>query len=508
MKKRFSAIVAIAAAAALVLTGCSGDGSGGSEPKIENLVMTQSTPPISLNPALSNSGLAESFVSLGYSSLIHATSDGKYEPLLAEKWEYIGDDNTKFQITLKEGLKFADGTPLDAEAVKASLEYFGSANGPFSATTGVIDSISTPDELTVELSLKAPNPDMPFQFSEGGLWGAIISSAGIENPDSLGTSTAGAGPYALDSENTVANSSYVYVKNENYFDSSQQPWETVTINIVSDSNAALQSVTSGQSNWVAGTSDQIANAEAAGLNIQQAVPNVVMVFLSDREGKIVPALGNEKVRQALNFAVDREAIAAVIGGTANEQIIASNRPGYDAAAEGTYSFDPDKAKKLLADAGYADGFEMAVLVGGFDALGGKVLEILSEQYAQIGVKLNITTAPTFPDFAKSQESGTFPATILPWGSTTMFVVAQQLVLPTGIVNPFRSSNAEFESLFNKAASEKADAATKTWEKLSKAVTDQAWFVPVATVETPFFGTKGLPNPAGDGFTFPNPLFFD
>lgn len=501
-------MAAVAAAASLVLAGCSGGGgssdSSGAQPK--DLTLTAATAPISLNPALSNSGLAEIFLNVGYSSLVHATSDGKYEPALADSWEYVGSGNTDFKITLKDGVKFDDGTPLNAAAVKASLEYFKSAKGPFSATTNIIDSISTPDDRTVELKLNSPSPDLPFSFSEGGLWGAIISAKGIASPDSLGTSTAGAGPYMLDSKSTVANSSYVYVKNPNYFDKKQQRWGKVTINVVSDSNAALQSVTSGQSNWVAGTHDQVASAKGANLTVEEAVPNTVMMMISDRAGQIVPALGQDKVRQALNYAVDREAIAKVLGGKANQQIIAENRTGYSPDAAKVYSHDVAKAKQLLSEAGYPNGFEMSVLVGSYDPLGSKALEIMSDEYAKIGVQLKITTAPTFGDFARQSESGTFSSIVIPWGSTTMFTVAQQLVLPTGIVNPFHSSNEEFNTLFAKAAGEPAAQAETTWQQLSLKVTPAAWFVPVATVSTPFIGSSGI-HPAGDGFTFPNPLHF-
>jgi peptide/nickel transport system substrate-binding protein len=508
MNRRFASLTAVAAAASLILTGCTAGGSSKSttSPSVTNLVMTTISSPGTLNPALSGVGPGELFVDLGYASLVHATASGKCEPLLAKSWEYVGTGNTDFKITLKSGLKFADGTPLNAAAVKASMEYFKAAKGPFSASMGIIDNITTPDPLTVEVKLNTPNPDLPYQFAEGGLWGAIISAKGLANPNALGTSTAGGGPYVLDSSKTVADSSYVYVPNKNFADKRMQKWQSVTIKIIADTNAALQSVTSGQSNWDQGTQDQEPAAMSANLTVQEAAPGVVMLIISDRDGKIVPALGNEKVRQAMNYAVDRNAIASVLGGKANQQIVAENRTGYSASAAKFYSYNTAKAKQLLAAGGYPNGFSMSVLVPAYEPLSSKALEIMTEEYARVGIKLDIKSEPSFADFARDQSSGKFTSIVIPWGGPSMYTVGQQLVLPDGVLNPLHTSDEGLNALFAKGAAQPAGRAASTWQQFSQEVTQAGWFVPMATVSSPFFGTHGT-NPAGDGYDYPNPLYF-
>lgn len=515
MRIRRSAAAAFAVAAVVFLAGCGngngqGSGSGTESPSASEaagpLALTLDSPPISLDPAKTNTGAGEAFVDLAYGALIHQNAQGDYEPWLAESFEYVGEGATHFRITLREGLLFADGTPLDSAAVKGYLEYFKSAGGPFAQVAGNIESIETPDDLTVEVLLSAPNPEMPYQFSESGLWGAIVSPAGLADPEALGASTAGAGPYQLDEAQTVTGSSYVYVPNGHYFDKSQQRWSSVTITIITDTNAALQSVLSGASDWTPGVEDQRETAKDAGLIEELASPSTLQLFLLDRDGTQVPALGDQRVRQALNYAVDRDAIADLMGGVPSQQIIPESGSGHNPAADEVYSYDIEKAKQLLAEAGYADGFSFRALSGSFDALGSRVLEVIAAQLAEIGVDVEIVQAPTFGDFSRESESAQYPAMILPWGGTAMYSIAQQIILPDGIANAYKAEDPEFSALFEQGASQSGAEAEATWQELSLKVTERAWFVTVAVTYSPFFGKDHI-SPAGDSIGFPNPVFF-
>lgn len=507
-RRRHLAALAVAAASiALALVGCTSDG-GGTSPSGGTLTLIQNTVPLSLDPAKSNAGPATQFVDLAYSNLIHWNGDAEFVPELAKSFEFVGDGNLTFQIDLRDDVKFSDGTPLDSAAVKTYLDYFTQAEGPFSATAAaLIESVETPDDDTVLVHFTSPQPDAPLQFAEGGGWGSIVNPKTIEsNPDSLGTETAGAGAYMLDTKSSVTGSSYVYVPNPEYFDPDAQKWDKVEVKIIANANSALQAVQTGKNTWAAGTVPQIEAAKGAGLTVETSVPNVVSMFLIDRNGELTPALGDAKVRQALNYAVDRDAIATLLGGEPNAQIVAEGYPGYSDEAAGVYSYDVDKAKTLLAEAGYADGFSFRVIVGAFDPIHSQAAQAIADQLAKVGVTAELVTAATFPDFAREQGSKQYSADVESWGTTTMFSVAQQLVLPTGVVNPWHTSDDELNALYEKGAGQTGDEASATWQDLSLAVTEKAWYLPVATVGTPFFATTGL-NVLGDSAGWPNPLYF-
>jgi len=498
-------------AAGLALSACAGQTNptgDATQAGGGTLTLIQGSVPLSLDPAKSNAGQASQYVDLAYSNLIHWNGDAEFVPELAESFEFVGEGNTTFQIDLRDDVKFSDGTPLDAAAVKTYLEYFQTANGPFGATAAnLIESIETPAADTVVVHFSAPNPDAPLAFAEGGFWGSIVNPSILaDDPEALGTTTAGAGPYMLDTAATVTGSSYVYVKNPEYFDAASQKWDKVEVKVIANANSALQAVTTGKNTWAQGTWQQVDAAASAGLQVEDSVPNVYSLFLIDRDGELQPALGEEKVRQALNYAIDRDAFASLLNGAANQQIIAEGYPGYSEEAASVYTYDPDKATQLLAEAGYPEGFTFSVLVGTFDPYTSQVAQALADQFADVGVTMEISTAATFPDFAREQGTLQYSADVEAWGSTTMYGVAQQLVLPAGVVNPWHSSDDELNALYEKASGQVGDEALATWEQLSLAVTEKAWYVPVATVGSPFFATAGL-NVLGDSAGYPNPLYF-
>lgn len=493
---------------AVACSSSSTDSSSSGTERGGTLTLIQGTPPLSMNPAQSNNGPASQYIDVAYSSLLHWAADNTIEPALASGYRYIGQGNTKFEIDLRSNVKFSDGTSLDSSAVKKYLEYFENANGPFSATAkAVLGSIETPSPTQVILNFKVPDPDAPISFTEGNTWGTVISPKVIDsNPDSLGTTTAGAGPYMLDTAQTVTGSTYTYVKNPYYYAPAQQKWNKVVIKVIANTNSALQAVTTGSNTWMQGTMQQVATARASGLSVGLAVPAVYSLFITDRGGHVQPALGKLQVRQALNYAVDRSAIAGLMKGTANDQIIAKGFTGYSDAAAGAYGYDPAKARQLLAEAGYPNGFTFTVLIGTYDPDVPPIAQALAEQLSKVGVTMKIATATSFADFARQQGAKKFSADIEQWGSTTMYSVAQQLVLPTGVVNPWHDNDTDMTALYQKASTESGAQALADWQQLSQMVAQNAWYVPMVTVQMPFFSSTSI-NTLGDCKSYPNPLHF-
>ncbi|MBB5938577.1 ABC transporter substrate-binding protein [Streptomyces zagrosensis] len=505
------AVTAAFAAVGLLMTvgACSGADANNQAVSRQTLTIGAPTPPLSLDPAKNGGGVNELFVDLAYQALIHAKPNGSYTPMLAESFGYVGKGHRQFEITLRPGVTFSDGTSLDSAAVKTYLEYFRSAGGPFSATAKNITAIETPDAKTVVLRLAGHDPDMPLNFSEAGAWGNVVSPKVLkERPATLGSSTAGAGPYMLDTAASVQGSTYTYVPNPRYRGPSTRQYSKVVIKVIPNSTTAFQALRSGQIQFMQGDTTLLAKAKRNGLKTHEQGAGFVGLFLQDREGKKVEALGDVRVRQAINHAIDRRSLAKAIGGSTGEplsQIIAPGAAGYSKDLEKRYPYDLGRARKLLNEAGYEDGFSFTVLTGAFDPVSAKLAAGIAEQLKAVGITMTIESKTAFPDYARAQESGAYPANVANWGATTMYAAATQLVLPEGVVNPFHTSDEQMEKLYREAAALPASKSSAKWRALSARVSHQAWFAPVMMQKAVFIAPEGLEG-YSDNASYPNPVF--
>jgi peptide/nickel transport system substrate-binding protein len=141
----------------MLLTGCSGgDPADDNGPKVLNLSMP--APAVSLDPAamMTTSMWA---TTLAYDSLIGLNPKGELVPALAESWGYVGDENKEFELKLRSGVKFSDGTELNADVVIANLEHYRE-EAPQGAKLNNIETMTAVDPLTVNLKLKKPQPNL------------------------------------------------------------------------------------------------------------------------------------------------------------------------------------------------------------------------------------------------------------------------------------------------------------------------------------------------------------
>ncbi|MFT4082817.1 MAG: ABC transporter substrate-binding protein [Nocardioides sp.] len=483
----------------LVACGSSSNSTGGGAGG--TLTLITSTAPSSINPLLVGYGnSATQTVDLAYSSFFDWLGGDRFEPVLATGYKFIGSGNKEIRITLRKGLKFSDGAALNAQAEKTFLEYFMDAKAQGSETVKrLVKSISTPNETTVDIKFTQPYPDAPLLFSDGGAWGSPISPKALSgDTDQLGYHTYGAGAYELDS--TVSGSTYTYVPNPNYYDTSAQHWDKVVVKVIANTDSALQTVKGTAHSVMQGTWKQKSQASSASLTETTSGAQLTyMLMLTDRAGKVTPALGDVKVRQALNYAVDRSAIADLVNGTANEQIVAKGTAGY--YSDPIYSQDAAKAKELLTEAGYPDGFSFKLLVPGYEPTLVSAAQVLADDLAKANITMKIVTAPTFQQFLQQQSSMKYSADFEQWESTTMFSAAQQLIEPNGYVNKAHDSDADLNKQIAKASVLTGSAATNAWQDFSQLVSEKAWFVPLASTDQVFYSNdvtvpvNGLyPNP--------------
>lgn len=318
-----------------------------------------------------------------FEGLTRIGSDGSVQPALAESWT-VSDDGKVYTFKLRSGAKFHDGTDLDAGDVKFSLdraraEDSVNAQKPLFAQ---IDSVEAVDATTVKVMLKQPQGS--FLYNMG--WGDAVIVA-PESAEGNKTNPVGTGPFKFDS--WAKGSSVKIVKNPDYWGDAVA-LDKAEFRIVPDAAAAVPALLSGDVH-------AFANMPAGDALAQiQADPRFAVV-IGATEGETIlstnnkkPPFDNLKVRQAIAHALDREAIIQAGASGFGTPIGSHFSPANEAYVDltGTYPRDLDKAKALLAEAGFADGIKATIKLPppAYARDGGQVV---AAQLREIGIDLEI-----------------------------------------------------------------------------------------------------------------------
>jgi peptide/nickel transport system substrate-binding protein len=487
---------------ATTLAACSpaDNSDDGGEPQILRIV--QQVGPGTLDPAMMNQA-AQWYADLAYSPLIqHSTLDG-YRPALAVEWGYVGEGNTAFELKLREGVVFSDGSALSAQGVVDHFEYVKAAGAQAATMMTSFESFEAVDDLTVRVNLSSPNPMMEYLLSQHGFGVTqVISPTGLADPAKLGSESHGSGPYLLDAARTVTDDTYVYTPNPTYWDPERIYWDEVQIKVISNINSTLNAMQIGEADITQGDYSTADQAKAAGLHVKFN-PNVFMgLSLVDRDGAICPPLGDVRVRQAINHALDRAAItSAVYGeyGTPTTQTLHGD--GFVPALDDYYAYDVDKAKALLADAGYADGFDLPVVSTPFFN-GDAVVTAIAGQLSKIGVNVQIDSKADANDYATGAFSGEYPAMLISYGSQPMFIQGPGLFLPEALFNPFHTQDDQLSQLYAQLGEADAPTYKELSEQIEARLVELAWFAqttwsPLGTYSSAKLDTAAIDATSGD-----------
>ncbi len=462
-------------------TAACGGGSGGASSS-ETLTVISGTAPATLDPVKANVGSDNWFVNLTYDTLLRLGPNGEVGAGLAAKWGYVGENNKVFEMTLRSGAKFSDGTPVTARAVADSLDY-ARKHGLNSATwTSAIESVTATGPLTVRIRCASPHPVLPLLLNQIQLMGSVISPKGLADPSKMGTQSFGAGPYVLDGTQTATGDHYTYTPNPNYWDKSKIRWKKIVVKVVTNPSSALDAVKTGQADLTTVVANQADTAKTSGLAVIHAPIAFAGVNLVDRDGTLAKPLGDLRVRQALNYAVDRQAITQAIFreyGQPTAQLSLPGLDGYVSDYDNRYPYDPAKARKLLAEAGYPDGFSLRAEVqgvNGFDLLPQAVFQ----QWKQIGVTVNVVTDTTVGGFLTNATSKTFPALGFAYGGLPTYLTSLDWMLPhVSAFNPFATKDAKLMEMLAAAAAAPQARQAPLYRDAMRYVVDQAWFVAVS-----------------------------
>ena len=482
MKKR-TVVIAAAVAAVTVLSGCSAGGSDSTSTASgqTNLNVGVLRLPASWDVGTLDWGYAAQAVQAAYDTLIHAAPDGTFTPGLATAWSY--NSPTEYQLTLRDGVTFADGTTFDAAAVKANIEHDKAATGPAVLQLADVQTVTVVDPTHVTIELSQPNPSMTLVFSQ--IMGAMMSPKAIADPASLATTPAGAGPYTLDPTTSVEKVNDSFVKNDKYWDAGNVDFTSINFKVYTDIAVSMNAYRAGELDFLITGPPQVAAGNAAGAKLLSPPGGIFNIILSDRAGTTLAPLGNVQVRQALNYAVNRQAIASpdVVPGVATDQFFGPSTEAYSKDFENLYPYDPDKAKALLTAAGYPNGFTLPVVsIAPLDS----TLQVIASDLAKVGVTVTINDVPQaqYITARSDQANPAFFASDVP--SASAFLDAQKYLLPSGSLNPQHTQNDQIIALYNKGAAQSDADRAATYQQMAKIALDDAWFLPVVQANNFFF----------------------
>lgn len=358
----------------------------------------------SLDPSRAFCDTCQIYLSSTYEGLVRLGGDNKsIEPALAESWE-VNDDQTVFSFKLAADAVFSDGSPVEAKDVKWTFERMKNVQGDASFMMSLVQSIETPDDKTVVVTMASPNSEFMGVLT-APYTGIINSDVAAENGASAAAdantadtaetwfqaNSAGSGPYVLASY--APDDELRFTVNENYWGEAPAIREIV-IDQTADAVSQAQALQSGAADIAMQIDPDTSKTIASPDLTLETVPSynfIYVMFSPGAESNKVEL--TKEVRQAIAYAIDYDgAIQFTVGGEGKPQ--ASPIPnGFPGTADLPMPVqDLDKAKELLAAAGHPDGFELEAPVAQLNVYGVDLvllMQKLQQDLARVNVKLNI-----------------------------------------------------------------------------------------------------------------------
>lgn len=365
-----------------------------------------------------------------YEALTHVDADARLVPGLAESWRAV--DGTTWEFKLRRGVKFHDGADLVAEDVLASIERarrLEAAGGQFGSFVKAIKEARAVDAHTLRFSTEKPYAMLPYDLNSIFVIARKFATAGTEDFNS-GKSAVGTGPFRLAS--FKRGDRVELARNDTYWNT-KAGWDKVTLRVLPSDPARIAALISGDVDMI----DSIPTADATRLKgnsafkLAQKVSWRTLFFhldqyrdqppgLTAKDGKPLAKnpLKDLRVRQAISKALNRQALVdRVMEGAAlpASNIVAPPVFGHVKAITPD-AFDAEGARKLLADAGFPDGFALTVSAPNNRYVNDdQIAQAVAQMLARIGIQTKVETFPAATYFTKAR-NGEFALALLGWGS--------------------------------------------------------------------------------------------
>jgi peptide/nickel transport system substrate-binding protein len=438
------------------------------------LVAAWAQEPVGLDPHITSAMSSYQVLENVLDTLITLDPEQNLVPSLAESWT-VADDGLTVTFDLRDGVRFSNGKDLTAADVVTVFERIldpetGSGNAWRLAG---VESVTAPDDGTVVFELAAPSPALLGHLASIKALG-IFDPAGIED-GSVNTRPVGTGPFMI--TDYQPGTSLRLERNPHYWEEGLPYLDAVDIRIIGDETVRRTALVTGDIDWAFAVppqsveelterDDVVVDAAAAGA--------YYYIGVNTREGP----LADPRVRQAISFAINRENVAAAAE-FGNAQVTQDPIPDSSSWAFNyePYGHDPERARELLAEAGYADGFEIEIMPTTFIEATVRAAQVIQADLAAVGVRAEIRTLE-WAEWLEEQGAGNYDTYVCSWNGLVDpddFFYAQHR---TGEVFNFTGySNATVDELLDEArVIADPDERRPLYEQVNREIVDDAPYI--------------------------------
>ena len=419
----------------------------------------------SLDPHTATSaGKREIFFNI-FEGLVKADPEGDFHPALAESYE-ISEDGTTFTFHLREGVLFHNGSKLTAEDVVYTLDRCrGAETGtPLLAAYASIASVTALDDMTVEVKLSEPNIE----------YLAYLNTAIIPHDyDGQDTFPIGTGPFKFVSH--AVQESIVLEKFEDYWGEPAY-LDQVTFRIIENTDALVMALRSGSIDMSVHRVSSDVQEIGSGYQLLESPSNIVQAMYLNNA---VKPLDDVRVRQALNYAVNIEEVMMFTNDGLGTPLGSSIYPAFGKyfmpELADAYPYDPAKAKELLTEAGYPNGFTLTITVPSNYVVHVNAAQVIAEELKAVGIDARINLVEWATWLSDVYQGRNFEATVV--GFDASFLTARALLerwISTNGKNMINFSNAEYDETLQAAfAASDEETQTELYKQAEKILSDEA-----------------------------------
>lgn len=496
----------IASAVLLVATGAQAQ---------QNLSIAFADPISSADPELNNHAGDRSLALHFWDSIVQAKDGSKLEPALASSWRAL--DEKTWEFKLRNDIKWQDGVPFTADDIVFSFQRARNVPGSVASYIGAlrnVESVTAKDPTTVIVKAVTPNPNLPMEIASVYVVSKHVGEKSKTEDYNAGRAMVGTGPYRFVSYSPGDRS--VFERNPTYH-GPKPAWDKVTYRYIANGAARTAALLSGDVDVI----DKVAVTDVEKLRKTPSVSvytypglRVLLVqpslrpganeFITDNAGKPLAQnpLTDVRVRQALSMSINRKAIVdRVLQGTVTEanQWMPKNTFGYNPDLP-DIAHNPEQAKKLLAAAGFPEGFRIAIHVPGDRyPQAPESIQAVAQFWSRIGVKTSVEVVP-WSVYSGRANKNEYAVSVVAWGNGTG-EAAYGLLSTLATVDPKRGRGASNWGRYSNEAVDKAlDAATVEFDAkrreailrhAAKVVMDDAGTIPLFHYQNIWAAKKGL-----------------
>jgi peptide/nickel transport system substrate-binding protein len=396
-----------------------------------------------------------------------------FEPRLAEDMTF-SEDRMTLTIDLRDDVDYVDGEHLTAATVETYLDNLLTAPGYVFAgdVLPYEPEFTAVDEYTLELTTSKPIyvPDFFALFGET----PILSPAAVADPEAAKTEPMGTGPYVI--EEVITDSEATFVRNDDYWDPEAFPFDRVVVKLIEDPVARLNALKSGQIDAAQVSTEFVAEAEAAGLSLAETSAYFSTLWVRDPVNSTLEPLRDARVRQAMSYALDREGINETLDlgyGRVTSQIFNPGQFGYVEGGDDRYPYDLEKARDLMAEAGYADGFDVTIpTYVDMD----KVSPIVQQSLADIGIRVTYEATADRLEWFTAMTSGQYPLVLegIQGPVWSLRILVDDFA---GFGRPFAQNDRvdELMAVIKGGSAEESQAAA---DEMGEMLLEDAWYIPI------------------------------